>query len=253
MRPEPALHSPAIARKKLVRPELGLPRISTRSPGPTSSCGGSSAMQPCRVSTRTASRVKRPCGSSPRSMQAGAGLDGVEVEQRLAEVHHAQQRRPPVGDGAGVVDEPAQRLLHLVEGAHDHHQLAEAQPPGEVAGRRHDDREDQRDPAVAGGDPGQAHPRHGNLPQHRDQGGEARLEPVAWSVGLAVAERDALGALRALHQREAELGLARVAARPRAAPAGGRPARRSASRTARRGAPPRPCSRGSRGRGRRSG
>ena len=30
--------------------------------------------------------------------EPGARLDGVEVEQRLAEVHHPEQRRPPVGD-----------------------------------------------------------------------------------------------------------------------------------------------------------
>ena len=180
--------------------------------------------------------------------QAGACLDGVEVEQSLPEVHHPEQGCAPVGDRAGIVDEPAQRLLHLVEGADHHHQLAEAQPPGEVAGRRHHDREDQRHPAIAGGHPGQPHPRKSDLPHHRDQRAEARVQPAP-ALRLAVAERDALGPLRPLDQREAEVRLAGVAVGARAAPAAGPPARRSASRRARRSAPPRPCSRGSRASG----
>ena len=80
MRPEPALQSPAIARKKLVRPELGLPWISTRSPGPTSKRGGASAiaavprLDPDRVEDEAVLRVARSLD------QAGAGLDRVEIE-----------------------------------------------------------------------------------------------------------------------------------------------------------------------------
>ena len=236
-----------------MRPEPGLPRISTRSPGPTSRRGGSSAMQPCRVSTRTASSVKRPAGSSLALDEAGAGLDGVELEQRLAEVHHPEQRRPPVGDGAGVVDEPAQRLLHLVEGADHHHQLAEAQPPGEIARRRH-----RRSGRPARPSRSRRSPRSGAPARRRSAAARATRVPRLASsprrlVGLAVAERDALGALRALHQREAEIGLARVAVGPEPHQRAADPPGDERAGERHRGAPPRPCSRGSRGRGRRSG
>ena len=60
--------------------------------------------------------------------------------ERLAEARDAQQRRAPVGDGAEVVDEPAQRRLRLREGGGRHHQAAEGDLAGEVERRRDQDR-----------------------------------------------------------------------------------------------------------------
>ena len=97
--------------------------------------------------------------------RAGRGVD--ELDPRLDVVKHvgrhhgaaeagdAQQRRPPIRDRAEIVDEPAQRRLHLVEGADRHHQAAEGEVAREIDGRGHEDRGDEREPAIARGHPGQ--------------------------------------------------------------------------------------------------
>ena len=96
----------------------------------------------------------------------------VDVDQRLAEGRDPEQGRAPVGDRAEIIDEPAQRLLHLIEGADHHHQFAERQVAGEKAGRGDDDRRDDREPAIAGGDPGQLRDA-GDEPAHD---GEHRIQ-----------------------------------------------------------------------------
>jgi hypothetical protein len=58
----------------------------------------------------------------------------LELGKRFMKGDDAQQRRPPVGDLRKAVDEPSQRMLHLIEGADRHHQLAERQRAMEVAG-----------------------------------------------------------------------------------------------------------------------
>src|SRR5271166_5569751 len=59
----------------------------------------------------------------------------VHGQDRFAETRHPQQGRPPVGNVGEVVHEPAQRGLHLIEGADDHHQLPKAHAALKV-GRR---------------------------------------------------------------------------------------------------------------------
>lgn len=39
---------------------------------------------------------------------AGSLADLVDLEQSLAKAGHAQERNPPIGNGAGVIDEPTQ-------------------------------------------------------------------------------------------------------------------------------------------------
>ena len=51
----------------------------------------------------------------------------LEFRERVMKGDHAQERRPPVGDLRETVDKPPERLLHLIEGADCHHQLAERQ------------------------------------------------------------------------------------------------------------------------------
>ena len=53
------------------------------------------------------------------------------------------------GDRVEIVDEPAQRPLHLVEGADGHHHAAEGEVAGEIDRRCHENRRHQREPAIA--------------------------------------------------------------------------------------------------------
>src|SRR3712207_7624850 len=55
-----------------------------------------------------------------------------------------------------VVDEVAERRLNLRECTNHHHQLTKRQTSGKVSWRRRDDGHDQSNPAVAGGNPGEA-------------------------------------------------------------------------------------------------
>ena len=50
-----------------------------------------------------------------------ARAESVHPHNRLAEARDAQQSGAPVGDGAEIIDKPPQGLLHLNEGADDHH------------------------------------------------------------------------------------------------------------------------------------
>ena len=85
------------------------------------------------------------------------GLHRIECRQRAIEAGDAEQRGAPVGDGGKVADVPAQRALHLVEGADDQHQLADGHVAGEIEGRGGKDRRHQCKPAVARRHPGEAH------------------------------------------------------------------------------------------------
>ena len=129
-----------------------------------------------------------------------------------AEARDAQQRRAPVGDGAEIVDEPAQRGLHLHEGAGRHHQAAEGQVAREIERRRREDRRHQREPAVAGGDPGEIGESGDQAAHGLENGGEIDLD-AARLVRLARGERDRIDVLVHPHQRKAQVRLARVALR----------------------------------------
>src|SRR5690242_3795791 len=75
--------------------------------------------------------------------------------RRTVEACNTPARGTPVRQAGEVIHEPSQRALHLIECADYHHQLTEAHVPRQIARRRHQDGGDDREPAVAGGDPGQ--------------------------------------------------------------------------------------------------
>ena len=83
----------------------------------------------------------------------------IHAQDRLPESRHAQKRRPPVRKVGEIVDEPSKSRLHLIEGADNHHQFAEAYVASEIGRGGNQNWRDDRKPSVAGGDPGQ--PRHG--------------------------------------------------------------------------------------------
>ena len=85
-----------------------------------------------------------------------AVIFGIEIGKPVAEARDAQERRTPVGNSGEIVDEPAQRILHLVEGTDHHHQAAQRQAASEEAGYRNQYRNDDRQPAITRGDPAQA-------------------------------------------------------------------------------------------------
>ena len=121
----------------------------------------------------------------------------------------AMQRGAPVGDGGELIDKPAQRGLHLVEGADHHHQPAQRQRTAEIAGRGDQRRHDDGEPAIARSDPGQ--PRHGTgqFAHGGDDAVDVALELTAL-VALAVIERDALGTFADADEREAQFRFARI-------------------------------------------
>src|SRR3984957_18453572 len=84
----------------------------------------------------------------------------IHPQDRFSEPGHTQKRRPPVCEVGEIVHEPSKSRLHLVEGADNHHQFAEAYVAPEVSWSRDEYRRDDRKPAVAGGNPGQS--RHGS-------------------------------------------------------------------------------------------
>ncbi len=127
----------------------------------------------------------------------------------IAQPDDAQERGAPVGDPREVVDIPAQRLLHLVEGADHHDQPPEGQAPGEVTGRRDQNRRNQREPAVARGHPGQSREVAGQLSHHGHDAIDRVIEDPAL-LRFAAMERDALGILADADQGKAELRLAGI-------------------------------------------
>ena len=82
--------------------------------------------------------------------------------------------------------------------------------PGQIARRRHQDRRNDREPAVAGGDPGQ--PRQGtdDAPRDLEDGFEDPIE-VLLLIGLAAVDRDAFDLFVGTHQRKTQIRLARIA------------------------------------------
>ena len=133
--PAPHGQSPAMARKSIVLPTRGPATISTRSPGPIATSPPPGSRAPPGVATSRPVKAIWSSVDAASSMRGAAVVEAVHGRDGRAEAGDAHQRRPPVGDDAEIVDEPAQRLLHLVEGADRHHQLAEGQAPGEI-GRR---------------------------------------------------------------------------------------------------------------------
>ena len=133
----------------------------------------------------------------------------IDLEQRRAEGRDTQQRCPPIGDAADIVDEPAQCGMHLVERANCHHQPTEAHVAGEIDRRRDHDRRHHGDPSIAGSDPGQPDHRIDDAAARLQHGSKVELEPASL-VRLAGGQRNRVDMLVDAHQRKPQFGLARV-------------------------------------------
>jgi hypothetical protein len=134
----------------------------------------------------------------------------IHGDDRFSEGRHAQERGAPICDAGEIVDEPAERRLHLIERADHHHELAEIHRTLQVGRCRHQDRRDDREPAVAGGDPRQ--PRHGADDAARDfeNSFEYRAEALSL-IGLAAVQGYAFDLFVDAHQGEAKIRFSRVA------------------------------------------
>ena len=90
-----------------------------------------------------------------------------------------------------------------------HHQLTEAHLAAEIARRCDQDRRDDREPAVAGRDPGEPGRRAPTM--RRDTSRRSRTpHRGALLIGLAAVNRDAFDLLVGAHQRKTQIGLARI-------------------------------------------
>ena len=155
-----------------------------------------------------------------RMLAIGGRRMGFHQHQRLAEIGDAHQRRLPVGDGAEIVDIPAQRRIDLVEGTDRHHQPAKGQIPGEIDGRGDQDRRDDRQPAITGRNPAQVGGGHGQLAHGLQDGGDIAVDAPALGL-LALLQSDRRQVLVGAHQRGAQLrflGVALGGQRRQAAP-----------------------------------
>ena len=100
----------------------------------------------CRRSAKRSRRSSMANSSRLPGLGNDAAFDimhDVGVDHGAAEAGNAQQGRAPVGNGAEIVDEPAQRGLHLHEGAGGQHQTAEGEISREIKRRRDQNRGDQ--------------------------------------------------------------------------------------------------------------
>ena len=167
-------------------------------------------MQPSGDATSSFSNVRLPSGVFAELDPPFRVVQHIRFSKRDAEIGDAHQRGPPVGDAADVVDEPAQRGMHLVEGADRHHQPAEADIAGEIDRRGDEDRRHDGDPAIGIGNPGQVDLGGVDAPHGAQHRAEVELEP-SLRVGLAMAQRDGIDILVDAHHRGAQLCLARVA------------------------------------------
>ena len=167
-------------------------------------------VQPVGVATCRFSKVTLVGGRLDELDTVLRRPEPVHGHHHLTETRDAQQRGPPVGDRAEIVDEPPQSLLHLIEGADGHHQRAEGKIAGEVSRSCDHDRRDDREPAVACRDPGEPGARVDDPPH--DAENVLELDSKALLLILfAAAERHGVDMLVEAHQREAQFGLLSVA------------------------------------------
>ena len=139
----------------------------------------------------------------------GVSLDPIDVDQGPPEFTNAQKRRFPVGDQIDIVDEPAERLLNLCEGADRHQQSAEGQVSGKISGSRDDDRRDDREPSITRRHPGEPRRRADEPPHDVEESIEFDVQTVAL-LRLAAIDGDAVAILVHPNEREADVGFARV-------------------------------------------
>src|SRR5436190_5780272 len=75
---------------------------------------------------------QEPCRMQAARNPVHLTLEGIEIEQSLAEAYHTPGGCSPIREPSGIVNEPAQRLLDLIESANHHHQLSKRQVSREV-------------------------------------------------------------------------------------------------------------------------
>src|SRR4051794_5095917 len=141
--------------------------------------------------------------------RAGSFGFGIEFDQSVAESRDAQKRRAPIGYPGEVVDEPAERVLNLIERTRHHHEAAESEASAEEAGRRHENRYDDREPAIAGADPSEPREAVGEIAPDRDDAIDGRVHdaPLALLTGL---DRDRVGRLVDMDDGEAKVRLTSI-------------------------------------------
>src|SRR5207237_9552363 len=86
------------------------------------------------------------------------------------------------------------------------HKPAELSALGEIARRRDDEREDDRQLLIAAGEPGELLAAANDVPPIQHAVRKAVLEDAVFAAPAAI-KRDALGMLAQAHQTEAEIGL----------------------------------------------
>src|SRR6266481_5182512 len=130
----------------------------------------------------------------------------------MAEICDSKQRGAPVGNGAEVVYEPSQRRLRLAERTRRHHEAAERNLAAEIQWRRNEYGSHYRDPAKAGGDPGEIGVTPDDAARRSEHIAKMKLDP-ALLIRLTLRQRNVIDVLVDSHQRKAQIGLARVAFR----------------------------------------
>ncbi len=196
---------PASARKRALLSEPCSTTICTRSPSPTVALRSSLGEGEAQIVQReTFARLVSQ--QDPTRVPPGR----VGCPQGLAQRDDAQQGRPPVGDPRKVVDEPAERLLHLVERTDHHDQPAKGQAAAEVARCYNQDRRDQGEPAVTRGHPGQPGQAARQLAHDNCDATDRSVEHLPL-LRFAAMESDALGILIDAGQGKAEFRLTGVA------------------------------------------
>jgi hypothetical protein len=115
MRPSPQGQRPAMALKKLVLLSCRLPIIRTRSATRARGGRGDADLVEHEPVVGRRNKLDAAC----------LAADLVHLDKRQTEARDTQKRGPPIGDRIKIINEPAQRLLHLIEGPDRHHQSAE--------------------------------------------------------------------------------------------------------------------------------
>jgi len=130
----------------------------------------------------------------------GVGLHGV------VEAGQAVGGGAPHGHAVVVVDEPAERLLHLAEGRDDLHQVAELDRAAEILLRPDDERKDHRRLAEERGEGHQVLLLLDEQQVVAQHVAETQVELAALDL-LAMVERDGFAVLAHAHQVVPEVGL----------------------------------------------
>ena len=213
MRPVPQGHRPASARKNRVVRRCRSRRRRARARRPSiSTCGSASVAVPAGEEISRSSMVSLP-GSRARRYSMRLATSCMSSQSTTSARRKLATRSSVARQSAMVLK------LSTNQRSEDCTWMkapdAIIRPPKdssarEIQRRRHQDRRDQREPAVAGGHPGQigrAGHQRGASPQHAVQ---IELDAPRL-VRLAARERDRIDVLVHAHQREAQIRLAGIA------------------------------------------